>query len=118
MKRLVTTLGAGTLALMLSIGARAEGDPAVDAASIAAAKTAAEHEAIARDYEAEAAIAKGRVTAHESMARIYRLGGTPKASHTARTARIRHCDRLVKQYRSTAEENIELAALHRQMAAR
>lgn len=118
MKRLLTMLGAGTVALMLSTGASAKGDPAVDAARIAAAKTAADHEAIARDYQAEAAIAEGRVTAHESMARRYRLGGAPKASHIARTARILHCDRLVKQYRSTAEENIELAALHRQMAAR
>lgn len=113
MKRLATMLSAGVVALMLSSGAWASGEHHVDAAQIAAAKTPADHEAIAKSYDAEAIVADEKATSHESMAKTYRLGGAPKGSHTAMAG---HCDKLVKQYRAVAEENRLLAAAHRQMA--
>lgn len=113
MKRMVPMLSAGVVALMLSSGAWASDEHHVDAAQIAAAKTPADHEAIAKSYDAEAAAADAKAAAHESMAKTYRLGGSPKGSHTAMAA---HCEKLVNQYRSVAEENRQLAATHRQMA--
>jgi hypothetical protein len=116
MKRLVMMLSAGTVALMLSSGAWASGAEHVDSAQIAAAKTTADHEAIAKSYDAEAVAADAKATAHESMAKTYRTGGAPKGSNTAHTAMAGHCEKLVKQYRGVAEENRLLAAAHRQMA--
>ncbi len=113
MKRLVMMLSAGTVALMLSTGAWASGAEHVDSAQIAAAKTPADHEAIAKSYDAEAVAADEKAKAHETMARTYRLGGSPKGTHGSMAS---HCDRLVKQYREVAEENRQLAAEHRQMA--
>lgn len=113
MNRLSMMLGAALVAIMLSGGAVAATEQHVDAAQIAAAKTPADHEAIAKSYDAEAADADEKATAHESMARTYRLGGAPKGSHSSMAA---HCDRLVKQYRAIAEDNRQLAAEHRQMA--
>ena len=72
MKRLVMMLSAGTVALMLSSGAWASGAEHVDSAQIAAAKTPADHEAIAKSYDAEAVAADAKATAHESMAKTYR----------------------------------------------
>ena len=91
----------------------ASGAEHVDSAQIAAAKTPADHEAIAKSYDAEAVAADAKATAHESMAKTYRTGGAPKGSHTAMAG---HCEKLVKQYRGVAEENRLLAAAHRQMA--
>lgn len=113
MKRLVMMLSAGTVALMLSSGAWASAVELVDSAQIAAAKTPADHEAIAKSYDAEAIAADAKASSHEAMARTYRTGGAPKGS---RTSIARHCERLVKQYRAVAKENRLLAAAHRQMA--
>ena len=112
MNRLSMMYGATLVAMMLSGGAVASTEQHVDAAQIAAAKTPADHEAIAKSYDAEAEAADDKATAHESMARTYRLGGAPKGSHASMAS---HCDRLVKQYREVAEENRQLAAEHRQM---
>lgn len=113
MKHLVSLLSAGVVALLLSSGAWASGEHHVDAAQIAAAKTPADHEAIAKAYDTEAAEADKKAAAHESMAKTYRLGGSPKGDHAAMGA---HCEKLVNQYRTVADENRQLAALHRQMA--
>ena len=113
MKHLVSLLSAGVVALLLSSGAWASDEHHVDAAQIAAAKTPADHEAIAKAYDTEAAEADKKAAAHESMAKTYQLGGTPKGSQTAMAG---HCERLVKQYRAIAEETRLLAASHRPMA--
>jgi hypothetical protein len=98
---------------MLSGGAWAADAATVTPAQIEAAKTSADHEAIAKSYDAEATAADAKAAAHESMAKTYRVGGSPKGSHTAMAG---HCEKLVKQYRAVAEENRQLAAAHRQMA--
>lgn len=86
----------------------------VTAAQIEAARTPADHEAIARAYDEEASNLDRKAQAHEAMARIYRSGGgTPKAHSPSMTS---HCERLVAQYREAAKEARALAAGHRAAA--
>jgi uncharacterized low-complexity protein len=104
---------AAALTLFLAVPGPATAD--VTEAQIAAAKTPADHEAIAKAYDAEAAAAEAKANAHEGMARTYRAGGgTPKASSTAMGG---HCDRLMKSYSAAAVEYRALAAEHRKLAA-
>lgn len=115
MKLATKVLGAGVAALLPSGGAWADAgqhDP-VSATQIEAAKTAADHEAIALAYEAEATAASDKAVQHEAMARTYRAGGPPKES---RTSMAGHCERLATQYKAIADENRQLAAAHRGMA--
>ena len=101
------------LTLLLAVPGSATAD--VTEAQVAAAKTPADHEAIAKAYDAEAAAAEAKAKAHEGMARTYRTGGgTPKASPTAM---VGHCDRLMKTYSAAAVEYRALAAEHRKLAA-
>ena len=103
---------AAALTLLLAVPGPATAD--VTEAQIAAAKTPADHEAIATAYDAEAAAAEAEAKAHEGMARTYRAGGAPKASSTAM---VGHCDRLMKSYSAAAVEYRALAAEHRKLAA-
>lgn len=104
---------AASLALFLAVPGLAGAD--VTEAQITAAKTPADHEAIARSYDADAAAADAKAKAHESMARIYRAGGgAPKGSSQVM---VGHCDRLMKDYQAAAAEYRGLAAEHRKLAA-
>lgn len=89
------------------------GGSTVTAAQIEAARTPADHEAIARAYDEEAASLERKAEAHEGMAKIYRAGGAPKAHSPNMTS---HCERLVSQYRGAAKEARALAAEHRAAA--
>lgn len=115
MKLVTKVLGAGVAAFLLSGGAwaNAEHHHPVSAMQIEAAKTAADHEAIAQAYEAEAAAASDKAAEHEAMARTYKSGGPSKGS---RASIVNHCERLVAQYKAIADENRQLAAAHREMA--
>jgi hypothetical protein len=104
---------AATLALFLAVPDTATAD--VTEAQVAAAKTPADHEALASAYDKEAAAAEAKAKAHEGMARTYNAGGgAPKASSTAM---VEHCNRLTKAYGAAAAEYRALAAEHRRMAA-
>src|SRR5262245_28684432 len=82
---------------------------------IAGAKSPADHKAIADYYYAEAAKATALAEEHEQMASWYqRAGEGPKKTPYA-PGTIEHCERLIKSYRTTAEE---LAALGDDHAAR
>lgn len=86
------------------------------AAQLEAARTPADHTAIAQAYEDEAAALESKARSHEAMAKIYRSGGGgPKSSAPAM---VSHCDRLVKEYRAAAEDTRALAAAHRDLAAK
>lgn len=115
MKLVTKVLGAGVAALLLSGGAWADAEHhnPVSATQIEAAKTAADHEAIAQAYEAEATAASDKVVQHEAMAQTYGAGGAPKGN---RASMVGHCERLATQYKAIAEENRQLAAAHRGMA--
>ncbi|MFY9314560.1 MAG: hypothetical protein WAO95_03255 [Burkholderiales bacterium] len=77
-----------------------------------AARTRADHEAIAAWYEREAASAEGRAAAHRRMRDAYALPD-PRYSNAAF---VEHCENLILRYQQTAESNLALADLHRRLA--
>ncbi len=117
MKSVITILSAGALALLLSGSAWAANEAPVTAAQIAAAKSPAEHEAIAAAYTIEAAALERKAKDHESMSRTYKaFAANPKGIIVNGQAMGVHCDRLATRYKQAAEENRQLAAMHRAMA--
>ena len=84
----------------------------VSEAQIAAAKTPADHEAIAAAYDAEAKAADEMATNHENMAKAYKSAGAKGGTQSM----VSHCGRLVTHYRAAAQEYRALATEHRAMA--
>lgn len=76
------------------------------------AKTAADHEAIAKRFDAEAAEFEQQAARHEDLAKHYGYGhgGGPKAN-TASLAQ--HCKSLAKNLKASAADAREMAQLHR-----
>lgn len=105
-------LAGGVAALALIGAASAAPGDVVTQAQIEAASTPAQHEAIARSYDDEAAAAVARAEGHAKMADTYRYYGKGPRPKMAR-----HCERLAKTYRTAAEEYRMLAQEHREMAA-
>ncbi len=85
---------------------------------IAGAKTAADHKAISDYYYAEAAKARAKAVEHSEMVGWYRTAGegTKKTPYAPGT--IDHCERLVTNYKSTADDLTALAREHEAMAAK
>lgn len=79
------------------------------------AKTPADHEAIAKSYDAEAKELREKATNHRQMARRYSQPASFKGSHAA-GAMEGHCKRLASSYDQAAESAAALAADHRDMA--
>jgi hypothetical protein len=116
MNRFTSLIAPCAIALFLSTGAYAA-DPVVTPEQIAAARTSADHEAIAAIFDQEAARLEQKVKEHEKMAQSYRstTAGTKGANAAAMSA---HCLKLSKQYAEAAKENRELAKEHRAMKDR
>lgn len=76
------------------------------------AQTAADHEAVAKRLEAEAAQFDKDATQHERLAKQYRrgIGAGPKGNPGALA---QHCDNLVKNLKASAKDAREMAQLHR-----
>ena len=112
------TLGAcaGLLALGLSLGgyALSAGQESSPVQKIESAKTRADHEALAAFYEQEAKTAQAKVEEHKQMAKAYGKIGHLVEKHNM----LQHCDRLVEKYKDVAKENLALAKLHRELAAK
>jgi uncharacterized protein YacL (UPF0231 family) len=85
---------------------------------VAGAKTAADHKAIADYYYAEAAKARAKADEHEQMAEWYRTAGEGSKKTPYAPGTIDHCERLVKNYRATAEELTALAKEQETLAAK
>lgn len=83
---------------------------------IAGAKSASDHKAIADYHHAEAAKAQAKAVEHDEMAGWYRKGseGVKKTPYAPGT--IDHCERLVNDYKSTAEDLTALAKEHEGLA--
>lgn len=111
MKLYTALISAGLLALTVSATTMAAGSPPVEPAQIAAAKTAADHEAIAKAYEQEAIDLDKSAKMHQRMADTYRSIG--KGGLEAANA---HCSALAKNLAAAAEESRTLAAEHHKMA--
>jgi hypothetical protein len=116
---IVTLMGmAVALANPLSVDAKEKISKRALKEMIAGAKTATDHKAIADYYYAEAAKARAKADEHEQMAEWYRTAGegTKKIPYAPGT--IDHCERLVKNYRVSADELTALAKEHEAMAAK
>ena len=112
MNSLVRSLGIVVLGLTLSTGVSAA-EAVVTPEQIAAAKTPADHEAIAVAYDQEADKLEAKAKEHEAMAEAYSKRGPTKSRSSSMHA---HCAKLAKQYSEAAAENRSLAKEHRSMA--
>lgn len=114
-----STIGTITLAATLALGgAFALPAGAVDVEAINKAATAADHEALASEYDQEAAAARKEAARHRSMAEAYASGVKyGKVPHSGKGSMKLHCERLVEHFEAQATEAEALAALHRQLAA-
>lgn len=107
------TLAAASL-FALDVSAAAPPAGSLDPVTVTAAKTKADHEAIAAAYEAEAVLAEQKAQMHEEMGKTYRDFGTkPPWGGMAS-----HCAQLRLQYSGAAKLNRELAAEHHKLAAK
>ena len=78
--------------------------------AIAAAKTPADHEAIAARYDAEASALDAKIKEHSSMSNAYKAWG--KSGHGFEA----HCDKLVNALTDARAQYGELGKMHKQMA--
>jgi hypothetical protein len=77
------------------------------------AETKADHEALAKHYEEVAGEMRAKAEEHKKLlshyqSKSYRYG---KQAQDFKA----HCERLVDVYEKAAEENLEMARMHRQM---
>ena len=108
MKKSIMTGTMGALfAMALSVSA-AVPKPSV----ISAAKTAADHEAIAKEYTAEAKSLDQMAATHGNLARTYgQAGGKPWQA-----AQAKHCRLVAAELHAAAKEERALAEGHEKMA--
>jgi hypothetical protein len=114
--RRTSLIGLGLMALLavLALPATQAAADEVDIVKmIAAAKTPADHQAIADYYQHQADAATAKAAQHTKMAQEYKTG-----SFGGKTHFHEHCEALARIYRSEAKEYAALAAAHRQMAAK
>lgn len=108
----VLAMGLAALMLAPAAAAYAGSDEPVSAAQIESANTPADHEAIAKFFEDEAASLAKKSAMHARMATRV----NPRAGNAFRVAQAKHCAALEKDYMAAAKQNLDLAAIHHQMA--
>lgn len=118
MRKIATLASAATL-LVLAAGVFTPsrmllaGEEADLGKMISSAKTAADHEAIAAEYERAAAAAKAESEKHKEMGTAYeKFGGALIGKQHVDM----HCESLAKLYAKVAKENDALAKSHLEMA--
>lgn len=107
------TLAAASL-LAFDVSAATPPVGALNPVTVTAAKTKADHDAIAAAYESEAVAAEQKAQMHVEMAAKYRDFGTKPPWN----AMASHCTQLKKQYLETAKLNRELAAEHHKISSK
>jgi hypothetical protein len=112
MKRFALILSTSLAALALSGGVWATESAALDPAKIEAAKTAADHEAIAKAYEAEAASLEKTAEMHKNLSQTYGQAGLKQTQ----AAQAKHCENVAASLKTAAQEERALAAEHHKMA--
>jgi len=113
MKPLIRMMSVGLAVLALSGGgAWAAGSNALDPAKIEAAKTPADHEAIAKAYEAQARSLEKMAEMHKNLSETYAQPG----GKSWQAAQAKHCDSVAASLKSAAQEDRALATEHRKMA--
>ncbi|MDR3724789.1 MAG: hypothetical protein P4K83_09920 [Terracidiphilus sp.] len=84
-------------------------------ALIATAKTPAEHERLAKYYEAKAQEYQAQAKEHEAMVAAYKANPT-QVTEKSRMATVNHCEYFVKTFNELATKSEELAQTHHEMA--
>ena len=116
---LVMSAGVALLATVTTLGGCAAEWPARPAGleqRIENARSRADHEVIASQYEQQAGVDKAMAEKHQGYARIYRKSGyAPRGG--GGLAMSGHCESVAKIYQQAADENLALAKQHREMAA-
>lgn len=75
-----------------------------------------DHGAIAAEYERQAAIDAATAKRHFGYAITYRRNRTPASGVEVHETLAQHCENLARSYEHTANENLLIAKIHRQMA--
>jgi hypothetical protein len=87
------------------------------AAQVQAAKTAADHEALAKSYDAQAADAAKSAAEHRKMAEAYKgAAATSSGKGAGISAMPGHCESLAKGFDAEAEHYKSMAQTHRDIA--
>ena len=114
---LMQCIGATILGLMLSQGAYAQAPAAGSIIErIASAKTKADHDSIAAEYDQQADADKSAADRHRTMVLAYTKAPWTKSSSGARM--VAHCKSLIADYGKAAKQNAEMAKMHRDMGAK
>ena len=108
---LLATVAAAALALP-TIQARAADCSGLDA-KIGAAKTAADHEAIASCYDDLSKDAQAKADQHKAMGAAYRKEG---GHAVGKLGLPQHCDQFTRTFTNEAKMYGDMAKAHRQMA--
>jgi hypothetical protein len=116
------TVPAAALAFITALGFSSAPTPAAEEMGmgqmdmekmIGAAKTPADHEQLAAQYDQEAKAARAKADVHRKMAEAYRKEG---GAIVSKLHFDQHCDALVRSYSSAAQSYEALAKGERQMA--
>lgn len=113
---LVSGLGAILLSASLMSGAFAQ-TPATAglAEKIVAAKTKADHEQLAAEFDKQADTDKAAAERHRKMAQAYTTAPWAKVSGAGMVA---HCKALIADYEKAGKQNAEMAQMHRKIGAK
>ena len=99
-------------ALGLSLGTLSATAAVPTAAQISAAKTPADHEALAKAYESEAKSLEKMAARHKDLGQTYgQPGGKPWQA-----GQSKHCDSVASDLEAAAKEERALAEEHHKMA--
>lgn len=114
MKLTLITLCAWTLGATLLTLSASSLEAQVDlSAKIAAAKSAADQEAIAADLEQEAKDLEAKAALHAEMAEHYDM---EQYAHQRKSTLKKHCEDLSKSLKRAADLSREMAKVHHELA--
>ena len=113
---LTQLLGTAIVGVALSQGAYAQA-PATPSLveKIAGAKTRADHEAVAVEFDKQAETDKASAERHRKMAQAY---ATVPWSKSSGAGMVAHCKALIADYEKAAKQNAEMARMHREVGAK
>lgn len=110
------TIASGIAVALLALAAANRAVAGLDlGGKIEAAKTAAEHEAIAAEFEEEAKSLDERAARHRELAKHY--GHNLSFAHNRKLELAAHCEKITASLTQAAEEARLLAGEHRAIAA-
>ncbi len=113
---LTQLIGAAIVGIALSQGAYAQTPATTSLADkIASAKTRADHDAVAAEFDKQAETDKASAERHRKMAQAYTTAPWSKSSGAGM---VSHCKALIADYEKAAKQNAEMAKMHRAIGAK